>query len=111
MSLADEQTKQNFNEIAQKFESFKKAKRRDSKKFVTFSKGRTRLARITMSGKTIKCYFALDPNEFATSKYHHKDAGDKLKYEKTPFMLRVKSGRSLKYAKQLIDELAKKYNL
>jgi len=111
MSLADEQTKQNFNEIAQKFESFKKAKRRDSKKFVTFSKGRTRLARITMSGKTIKCYFALDPNEFATSKYHHKDAGDKSKYEKTPFMLRVKSGRSLKYAKQLIDELAKKHNL
>ena len=66
------------------------------------SKGKM-LAKITLTGKTIKLYLPLDAELYDYDKYHQLIT-EKNGYEEVPFTLKVKSNRGLKYAKELIDE-------
>ncbi|MDE7159039.1 MAG: hypothetical protein K2N74_05635, partial [Clostridiales bacterium] len=69
-----------------------------------FYSGET-IAKVGMSGKTLCLYLALNPDEFPSSVYHQKYAGDKRMYEKTPMMVKIKSGVALKRALKLIELL------
>lgn len=72
---------------------------------------RSLVAKISLSGKTIKLYLNLDPTKYEVNKYHHSQVEDKKKFEEVPFCLKVKSARSLKKAKLLISDLSKKFEL
>ena len=61
------------------------------------------VAKITLTGKTIKLFLPLDPEQYEYDKYHQLIT-EKKGYEEVPFTLKVKSNRGLKYAKELIDE-------
>ncbi|MDD6054272.1 MAG: hypothetical protein PUB81_02900 [Clostridiales bacterium] len=69
--------------------------------------GRKSIAKLTIRGKTLNCYLAIDPTTL-DAKYHAQDASNSKKYEKTPAMIRARSPRAIKYcctlAKQIIDE-------
>ena len=89
--------------------SFKGVKDRLSWNFESFSKGRVPCAKLNVKGKTLFVYLALDPEQYVEKegKYRFKNVGDKPKFAKTPFLMRVKSDRGLKYTLELIDEIMK----
>ncbi|MGN1077578.1 MAG: hypothetical protein ACI4ST_03600, partial [Candidatus Gallimonas sp.] len=70
-----------------------------------FSYGGETVAKIGISGKTLWLYVALDPEEFPKTVYHQRYAGDKKMYEKTPMMVKIKSGVALKRAVRLLELL------
>ncbi len=63
------------------------------------------VAKVGVRGKTLCLYLALNPEEFPESVYHQKFAGDTKMYEKTPLMMKIKSGVGLKRALRLVELL------
>lgn len=75
-----------------------------------FNKGRETIARFKIRGKTLCLYLALDPDEYATSVYHHADVSDNKSMHGTPMMVKVKSPLGVKKAIRLIDDMLAKRN-
>ncbi|MBO4540030.1 MAG: DUF2357 domain-containing protein [Clostridia bacterium] len=88
--------------VYNKFMSKNKVRVRVGGSGATFTLGRKQLAKVTVAGKTLRLNLALDPNEIA-QKYFVKDCTDVKKYAQVPAMVKVKSGRGLKNALELID--------
>ena len=110
MMLADEILQDRYDELKNYALRFKKIKSRISKKFDSFNKGRLQFVKLSVAGKTLKLYLNMDINT-ADPKFHCKDVSDKKTYEPVPVLLRVKSGRAVKYAKMLIDQCAESHGL
>ncbi len=111
LNEADEQTKANYEEIKAELLSFKKVKQRISRKCDSYRLGRDLIAKIIIRGKSVRVFFALDPKAYEETVYHHKDMGEKKAYEEVPMAVRIRSPRSLKKAKRLVDEIANKNEL
>lgn len=75
-----------------------------------FNFGRDTVARMTIIGKTLGLYLALDPldPEFKQTVYRQKDVSKQKAYEGTPFMVKIKSDGGLKKAVRLVGILAEK---
>ena len=69
------------------------------------------IARMTVVGECVRLYLALDPADYSTKKYKHKDAFDQPGYEGTLLMMKIASEKDRLLAVKLIDELVKKYSL
>ena len=108
LAEAEEETRAIYEEIKAAFLAHKKVKERQSKKFVSFRKGRNLLAKVVLRGKSFNVFLALNPEEYAETVYHHKAKGDKKAYELVPMMVRVRSPRSVKKVKRLIDDVVAK---
>jgi len=111
LSEADDLIKEGFATISEKLLGYKKVNQRVSKKAVSFRNGRKLIAKMTIVGKTLRVYLALDPNAYEVSKLFQKDASDKKAYEEVPMLLRVRSGRAIKRAVNVIPDLAEKFGL
>ena len=111
MCNADEENQAVYNVLKNELMSYKKVSNRLTKVIDIFKYKSTYLAKIGLTGKTVKLHLALDPNEYATTKYHHQDLGEKKKYEFVPLALKVKSPRSQKYAIELIAGVMEKAGL
>lgn len=108
---ADEENQAVYNVLKNELMSYKKVSNRLTKVIDIFKYKSTYLAKIGLTGKTVKLHLALDPNEYAATKYHHQDLGEKKKYEFVPLALKVKSPRSQKYAIELIAGVMEKAGL
>lgn len=108
---ADEENQAIYNMLKNELMSYKKVSNRLTKVIDIFKHKGTYLAKVGLTGKTVKLHLALDPNEYAVTKYHHQDLGEKKKYEFVPLALKVKSPRSQKYAVQLIAGVMEKAGL
>ena len=75
-----------------------------------FNFGRDTVARITIIGKTLGLYLALDPEdpEFKQTVYRQKDVSKQKAYDGTPFMVKIKSDGGLKKALRLVVALAER---
>ena len=104
-------TQDYYNELNNKFLSFKKIKARISKRCVSYRKGRVLVAKITIRGKTLKLHLALDVKDFNKNVYFQTDLSNFVTYKDVPFAVKVKSSRGCKRAIELIDALASKFNL
>ncbi len=71
--------------------------------------GRTTYAKFAVRGKTLSLYLALEPKEFAESKYSFTDVHDVSKYKGVPMRLKIKSDRAVRWAKELIAAMAEKH--
>lgn len=69
-------------------------------------KGRKTLGKIVFSGKTLCLALALNPADYAETKYRGIDKSDKKRYVNTPMFLKLTSSRKLEYAKYLLVQLA-----
>ena len=69
------------------------------------------IARMTVVADCVRLYLALDPAEFSTKKYKHKDAFDQPGYEGTLLMLKIANESDRVLAVKLIEELVKKFSL
>ncbi len=67
--------------------------------------------KITIAGKSLKLYLALNPEDYKDSPIPVDDASDKKIYKQIPLVFKVKSDLSLKRAKKLIDDLMAKKSL
>lgn len=68
-------------------------------------------AKITMAGKALKLYIALDPKDYADTKLPIKDASSKAMYAEIPLVFKVKSGLSLRRAEELLRDCMDKHGL
>ena len=110
MLLADEVIKDRYDELKNYALRFKRLKARISKKFDSINQGRLQFVKLSVAGKTLKLYLNMDINA-TEPKFHCKDMRDKKTYEPVPVLLRIKSGRAVKYAKILIDQCAEIHGL
>lgn len=108
---ADDDNKAIYNMLKNELMSYKKVNNRLTKTIDIFKFKSTYLAKISIAGKTVKLHLALDPKDYAETKYHQKDLGEKKTYEFVPLALKVKSDRSKKYAVELIAEVMNKAEL
>lgn len=110
MLRADEIIQDRYDELKNYALRFKKLKTRISKKFDSINQGRLQFVKLSVAGKTLKLYLNMD---IATTdpKFHCKDMSDKKTYVAVPVLLRIKSGRAMRYAKILIDQCAAQHGL
>ena len=71
----------------------------------TYKRGRLPIAKLDVKGKALYMWLALDPAEFENTKYHFKNVSDQRIGEEYPMLVKIRSPRSLKYAKELIAKL------
>lgn len=99
-----------YEELKNYLLTFKKVKSRISNDFDSFNMGRTQLAKLGVSQKSLKLYLNLE-FETVESRLKCKFAGDKKAYASVPVFLRIKSDRAMRNAKYLIDKLAVRFEL
>ncbi len=69
-------------------------------------KGRKTLGKIVFSGKSLCLALALNPADYADTKYRGIDKSDKKRYANTPMFIKLSSTRKMEYAKYLLVQLA-----
>ena len=102
--------KANYNELKSEIMSYG-VKCRTSNAGDTFRLHKVTYIRITIAGKSLKLYMALDPKEYANSTLPISDASDKKIYEDIPLVFKVKSDLSVRRAKQLIADVFDRANI
>ena len=103
-----DRTQKYYSDLRNELRCYKALKFKSNNTGDTYSFKNKVVFKVTIFPKALKIYFALKPEDYQVSKYHHKDAKDVKKYESIPLLLRVSSDRSYKYALELLEELAKK---
>ena len=98
--------KERFARIANELLKFGKVKMRESKRFASFHAGRTILARVTVSGKALKVYFAEAENAA-----DNMPREEEPRFEDTPVCLRVRGSGGERRATAYIAALAEAYGL
>lgn len=102
---SDEEVKGYYFDLKNAFLSYSRIASQVSWSNDRFTFAGDTIAKIGVRGKTLCLYLALNPDEFPSSVYHQRFAGDTKMYEKTPMMVKVKSGVALKRAIRLVEML------
>lgn len=76
-----------------------------------FHTGRRTLVKMKMRGKALYLYCALSPASYVGKKYGVKDLSDGGKTTELPLLMKVKSARGVKYAKEIISDLMRACDL
>ncbi len=100
---ACDESKDYYNDLKNYLLSYEDVSAADSLNYESFNGGRRQLAKLNITGKTVILFLALDPAKLEGSKYKYDNVGDRKRYEKTPVKVKVRSERSFKWAKELID--------
>lgn len=110
MKQSDTKLKVYYSDIKNAFDSYKRINSTVSLQGDRFNFGRETIAKMTVVGKTLKLYLALDVNdpELKETVYHQNDVSDQKAYESTPFLVKVKSEVGAKKAIRLVKYLAAK---
>lgn len=103
--LADEKTKEYYAAVLNAFLKYDKARVKESNRYCAVYAGRKTLAKINVTGKTLKVYFALDPAA-QDKKYFLKEAGESKAYAAVPALMKIRSDRACRYAEELVGVLA-----
>lgn len=106
----DETTKRYYDEICEKFSMYKKVKARVSLRCCSFRVQGNLIAKISLGGKSLKLYLAIDPNsqELKDGKNHPRDLSSTKAYEEVPTMFPIKSELAVRKACQVIDMMMRK---
>lgn len=107
---ADPETKDNYNQIKSLLVSYG-LKNRTSNGGDAFRLHKVTYCKVTVAGKSLKLYLALDPADYKNTTLPIKDASSKAIYKDIPLVFKVKSGLSLRRAEQLITEMMDKHGI
>ena len=102
MLKADKDMQANYNTIKNEILSYG-VKSRVSSSGDTFRLHRKTYVKLTIAGKSLKLYFALNPDDYKNSTIPVQDAGNKAIYAEIPLVFKVKSDLSMKRCKELIQ--------
>lgn len=103
MNLAPEK-KANYNELKNLIMAHDGLKNRVTKNFDTFYTNKI-VCKIGVVGKGVRLYLDLDPSQYPTGQFPHRDVSDKKRHKQTPFMMKITSPLSMRRAARLIDDL------
>lgn len=103
MSQAKKEQVAFYNELKNHLLSYKRVNSRISWHYDSFNIGREKAVKIAFRGKTMVAFFALDPKKYEDTKYYPHDMSSKKKFAETPMMVKIKSERGVKFAKELVD--------
>lgn len=103
LSQASSDTKYYYGEIKNQLLFLKGVKSRLSWKYESFNIKKVPIARVSIIGKTL-CLFVNIKVTDLDAKYFAEDVSNIAKYQSTPTMVKVKSQRGLKFAKEIINE-------
>ena len=108
LKQSDDDVKDRYGMIKNALLSYKKVKSSVSWNCDRFNCGRATVAKMNIRGKTLCVYFALDPADpqFKQTIYNQRDMGDQKAYEKTPFMMKIKSDLAAKRAVRLVEAMS-----
>lgn len=98
---SEDKLKSYYSEIKNELLRYK-VKTRTSWKYETFKTGRKLLARLSVRGKTLSLYLALDSKAYADTKYKVEDVSAVAKNADVPTLYKIKNDRRCKYSKDLI---------
>ena len=73
--------------------------------------GRRTLVKMKMRGKALYLYCALSPANYVGKKYGVQDLSGEGKTPELPLLMKVKSARGVKYAKEIVNDLMRSYDL
>lgn len=104
LSLTRDTTKKGYSLIKNTLLSYAKVKSRISWKEENFRVGRTTVAKITVKGRTVIVYLALDVAK-VDGKYTVMDASNQASKKAVPCMYKLSGVRRFKYACQLIAKM------
>ena len=99
---SDDEVKYWYTDIKNELFSFKTVHGRMSWKRETFKWHKDVIAKLAYRGKQLCIFLPLNPYDYADTNHPVEDASDMSCYEDTPLMIRLKSNRRVKFAKQLI---------
>lgn len=102
---SDGETKNYYSQLKNRLLSYKGVKSRMSWRWETFRLGRNTLAKLSMRGKTLSVALALNPDDYADTKYVVESLAEVASYADTQCLYRIKNDRRAKYAKELIDKV------
>lgn len=94
-----------YSEIKNALLAYKGVKSRISWNYDSFNKARLQCAKINVKGNALLVYLALDPRKYSVTKYHFADVSADPKFADVPLLMKIKSGRALKYTLELIGEM------
>ena len=109
--LAEPEVKEYYAAVATELLSYEKVRSRTGWSGVTFTAGRTQIARCALSGKTLNLYLAVAASGVSGARYKARYVGATRKYEKTPALLRIRSKGSAKNAVRCIAQVAEENGL
>ncbi len=69
------------------------------------------LVKFAMRGKTLNAFLGLNPSDYAESKYIYTDVSNVKKFKNYSMRLKLTSERQVRWAIELIDEMAKQFGL
>ena len=76
----------------------------ESKNSITYKRGRKPLLKITIKGKSVCVFMAINPANYTATKYGIKDVSAVKAYRDYPAMCKVTSDRRLKYIINIINQ-------
>ena len=98
-----------YSDLKNAFAELTGVKARLSRHCENFRYHADRIAKLNVGGKTLTLYLALDPSKYEDSKYRYEDVSDRKTYSETPMKIRITSKRMVKYARELLYDLAEKF--
>ena len=104
ITSAEKEMKDNYNELKNDILAYG-VKSRVSNSGDTFRLHRKTYVKLTIAGKSLKLYFALNPEDYKDSTIPVGDASEKNIYAEIPLIFKVRSGLSMRRAKQLIADV------
>lgn len=110
MLEADDELKSAYNHIKSLLKSYG-LNNRVANGGDSFRLHRVTYCKITIAGKSLKLYLALDPKDYVDTTYPIKDASSKNICKETPLVFKVRSGLSLRRADELIRDCMDKHGL
>ena len=109
--IQDEKMQDFYTDIKNAFAELTGVKARLSRHCENFRYHAERVAKLNVGGKTLTLYLALDPQQYEDTKYRYEDVSDRKTYAETPMKVRITSKRMVKYARELLADLAQKYGI
>ena len=106
LRASSDEVKQRYIEFVNELFTYKDVKIKTSFRGQRFYKGKKTIGQIFMRGKTLCVAFALNPADYAETKYHGVDISDKKRFAQTPMMYKLTSMRRVDYARYLMMQLA-----
>ncbi len=110
MLSAEKALQNNYNELKSDIMAYG-VKSRVSNSGDTFRLHKVTYVKLTIAGKGLKLYYALNPQDYANTTLPIQDAGHKSIYKEIPLVFKVKSDLSLRRAKQLVADVMAKGGL
>lgn len=100
------EVRERYQEFVHEIDWYKNLNLKDGFRQQRIAYGRKTLGLLVFKGKTLCVALALNPNDYAETKYRGIDLSDVKRFAQTPLLIKLTSRRRLTYAKYLLNRLA-----